>query len=335
MSNQKRMELIRVQYTRLPKLEFVSYVNNVIRIVDNHNPELHQIDCTFDLLVAESPQLKKLDVPYKAHPLTKIVTDLRRVRTVYVGSIFNHLRVVEVENSEDDISVNEVRIHLNRYLKNLKACKNEVERCEKVELFFDEIDKDKKLRGRFVSLKFTEHLDKLRNVHADIMKLGKDIIKSNSERPSEKTPTLRKSLMIAVEDLFKELEIAQIKNKDLDYKPLYDELNTLSTNYRNALSRRISHNKQKAEKNKELSTKEPEECAVETNSSQEVPSFNQKTFTLDKEELSKSMNGGKMEVKNKNGKDNGNGLDVMSLKQDDAVLTLTKYQQSSPVGDGD
>jgi len=42
-----------------------------------------------------------------------------------------------------------------------------------------------------------------------------------------------------------------------------------------------------------------------------------------------------MEVKNKNGKDNGNGLDVMSLKQDDAVLTLTKYQQSSPVDDGD
>ena len=131
------------------------------------------------------------------------------------------------------------------------------------------------------------------------------------------------------------MEIAQVKNKDQDYKPLYDELNTLSTNYRNALSRRISHNKQKAEKNKELSTKEPEECAIETNSSQEVPSFNQKTFTLDKEELSKTMNGGKMEVKNKNGKDNGNGLDVMSLKQDDAVLTLTKYQQSSPVDDGD
>ena len=53
MSNQKRMELIRVQYTRLPKLEFVSYVNNVIRIVDNYNFELYQIDCTFDLLVAE------------------------------------------------------------------------------------------------------------------------------------------------------------------------------------------------------------------------------------------------------------------------------------------
>ncbi len=334
MSNQKRMEIIRVPYTRLQKLEFVSYVNNVIRIVDSHNPELHQIDCTFDLLVAETPQLKKLDVPYKAHPLTKIVTDLRKVRTVYVGSIFNHLRVVEVENSEDDISINEVRIHLNRYLKNLKACKNEVERCEKVELFFEEIDKDKKLRGRFVSLKFTEHLEKLRNVHTDIMKVGKDIIKSTSERPTEKTPALRKSLMIAVEDLFKELEIAQIKNKDVDYKPLYDELNTLSTNYRNALSRRISHNKQKAEKNKELSTKVSEECLVEPNSSQEVPSFNQKTFMLDKEELNKSMNGQKVEVKSRNGKDNANGLDVMSLKQDEAVPTLTKQQQLPPVDDG-
>ena len=133
--------------------------------------------------------------------------------------------------------------------------------------------------------------------------------------------------------MFKELEIAQVKNKDQDYKPLYDELNTLSTNYRNALSRRISHNKQKTEKKKELSTKVSEECLVEINSSQEVQSFNQKTFTLDKEELNKSMNGEKIEGKNRNGKDNANGLDVMSLKQDDAIPTLTKHQQLPPVDD--
>ena len=140
--------------------------------------------------------------------------------------------------------------------------------------------------------------------------------------------------MIAVEDLFKELEIAQVKNKSLDYKPLYDELNTLSTNYRNALSRRISNNKQKAEKNKKILTNAPEESAIKPNPIKDEPSFKQRTYTLDKEELNKSKNGGKIEGKNRNGKDNVNGLDVMLLRQDDAVPTLTKHQQLPPVDDG-
>lgn len=297
MSNQQRMELIRVPYTRLQKLEFVSYVNNVIRIVDSHNPELHKINCTFNLLVAEIPQLEKLDVPYKAHPLTKMVTELRRKRTVYVSSIFNHLKVVEIENNKDDISINEVRIHLHRYLKNLKACKNDVERCEKVELFFAAIDKDKELRDTFTSLKFTEHLEKLRNVHTEIMKLGKDIIKSTSERPTEKTPVLKKSVMIAVEDMFKELEIAQVKNKDLDYKPLYNELNRLSTNYRNDVSRRVLHNKQKAERKKKLTTNKPDKSVLKSNFSQGAHPFAQRTLLLDRVELSKNKVEDKVEIK--------------------------------------
>lgn len=314
MSNEKRIELIRVPYTRLQKLDFVSYVKNIIRIVDSHNPELHKINCTFDLLVAEVPQLKKLDVPYKAHPLTKTATNLRKMRTVYIGSIFNHLGVVEIESNKGDVSINEVKIQLHRYLKNLKSCKNEVERCEKVELFFAEIDRDEKLKDTFTSLKFTEHLDKLRSVHSSIMKLRKDIIKSTSKRQTEKTMDLRKTVFAAMEYLFKELEIAQVKNKDFDYKPLCDELNRLSINYRNDLNRRVLHNKQKAEKNNKLLTGMPEESAIKS-----IAPFNQRVLLLDTAELSKN--------KIKKGKSNGNGMYVKSLKKDNAVATIVRKQQ--------
>lgn len=57
--------------------------------------------------------------------------------------------------------------------------------------------------------------NKLHNVHTDIMKLGKEIIKTTSERPVEKTPVLKKSVMIAVEDLLKELEVAHVKKQRL------------------------------------------------------------------------------------------------------------------------
>lgn len=328
MSIQKRMELVRVPYTRLQKLEFVSYVGNIIGIVDRHKPELLKINCTFDLLVAEVPQLNKLDVPYRAHPLTNIVTDLRKMRTVYIGSIFNHLGVVEIENKKGDVSINEVRIELHRYLKNLKSCKNEVERCQKVELFFTEIDNDKILTDAFTTLKFTEHLDKLRNVHSRIMKLRKDIIESTSKRPTEKTMVLKKSVYAAMEDLFKEVEIAQLKNKDLDYKPLCDELNRLSINYRNDLNRRVLHNKQKAEKNNKLLTSQPEESAVKTSASREVQPFKQRAILLDTEELSKYKN------KNEKGKGKHNGFHIKSLKEDKAVATIVNYKQLPPMSDG-
>lgn len=133
-------------------------------------------------------------------------------------------------------------------------------------------------------------------------------------------------MTIAIEDLFKELEIAQVKNKELDYKPLYDELNRLSINYRNDVSRRVLHNKQKTEKKSKLLTVEPEEFTIKANSSHDAQSFKQRTILLDTEEL----------IKNKfvNRKNNSSGFDLKSLKQDVAVAALTKHQQLTPVEDG-
>ena len=174
--------------------------------------------------------------------------------------------------------------------------------------------------------------NKLHNVHTDIMKLGKEIIKTTSERPVEKTPVLKKSVMIAVEDLLKELEVAHVKNKDLDYKPLYDELNRLSTNYRNDVSRRVLHNMQKAEKKKEVTTNMPDKSVLKSNFSQGAHPFAQRTLLLDRKELSKIKIKDKIEIEKV--KDNDTRCDIKSLKQEKTVAASTKYQQLPPVNDG-
>ncbi len=316
MLKQKTMELIEVPYSRLRKLELPIYVNGVIDIVEKHDAETLKINSVFDLLLAEKPNIVKLDVQYRAHPLTKKVSELRKMRTTYVGSILSHLNVVEKEDpSGVDIAVSSVKVEIDRYLRKLSAARTEALKCERVTRFFAAIDSNEELEDAFTSLKFSERLDKLRSVHATILELSKKRVESSSQRPTEKTSDLRDSVILAIRYFFKDLEVAPLRNMDLEYKPLYDELNKLSVDYRNMLSRRYLFDKQKAEKGKGLDTGETVEETETTNSSTAPQPFALRTFQVDTEEM------------NKNGNGTNNGFGVKPVEQEKAAAKSTKQEQ--------
>ena len=52
-------------------------------------------------------------------------------------------------------------------------------------------------------------------------------------------------------DLFMQIEVASLKNTDLDYKPLINEINGVIDNYRELVNTRYTINKKKAAKQEE------------------------------------------------------------------------------------
>ena len=319
------MKLVKIPYDRLLKLELRSYAKCIINIVDEHDPEALKIDAMFNLLVAKTPQIEQLNERYRAHPLTKMLNELRRMRKVYIDAIVSRLKVVMGEDKPElKYEVNLVRIHINRFLENLNSCRTEVQRNEKVALFFKTIDESEELEETFSTLGFTLNLNELRNVHSSILETTARRIKTTAQRSADKTKELRSSVTKALRNFFKELEVAPLKNSDLDYAALYSELNKLSAEYKNMISVRLANNKRKAEKQEEVDIDETDVTEVSTeatNSSHNTQPLAQRMFDLNGEELDKNVN--------------GNGSVAEPLKQEKAVATSAKHEQLPSVNNED
>ncbi len=322
MLDSKKLELVKISFSRLLKLEVPQFVNEVIDIVEKHDPELMKVDFTYNLLVAEKPQIKKLVVWYRSHPLTKSLSELRKSRTLYIGSVSSRMYVVDKEDvSGVNQSVLLVKSEISRFLENFSSSRNEAVKCQKVTQFFATIDQNEKLEDALTSLKFSEALDLLRSVHANILELRNERFSNISLRPKDKTTDLIDSVLSTTMILFKELEIAQLKFPEIDYEPLFNELNDRLIYYRDLINARALHNKKKAEMAKASGTEETEETTETTNSSQSAQPLEQRMFRLNAEDL------------NKNG--NGNGSEVEKLDNEKTVVKSTKKPKLPPLNNED
>ena len=249
---EKTLSLISISYSSFLKVEVPRFALRVIEIVEKHNPEELQINEIFEQLVAEQPTIDKLQDKYAAHPLTEELSELRRMRSVYIGSLRQQLRVaISEDKSRIDKDVKLVKASLNKFFANLELCKNDEMFNQKMTQFFKSIDENEELETAYSTLDFTKHLNNLRNVHSSIQEdLGKRL-SSISQRPGETTAELKKRMFTAIKNLFKQIDVAQLKHTELDYAPLYHELNQLLIVYRDLINLRVLNNKRKAEKKEE------------------------------------------------------------------------------------
>ena len=242
-------KIIKIDFSSLLKFELPNVANRVIEIVEKHNPETFKIKELFDELVEQKPQIDKLKIRFGAHPLTKEMNDLRtRLRAFTIG-ISNQMKTIEngkVESMQAALKVAQpvVNLYIDKIWKN-----NNVETEEKVSAFFDNIDANEELEVAFTTLNMSTYLDELRSVLSELVEQFNNRGVSYSSRVEIKTNLLAKPIIKAIRNLFLDIELAQVKNKDLDYTPLVYELNTLLAYFDRTINVLASHNKKKAEQN--------------------------------------------------------------------------------------
>ena len=71
---------------------------------------------------------------------------------------------------------------------------------------------------------------------------------SISKRPKETTAQPTKSVLTAIKNMIKLIEVAPLLNDGIDYKPLFSELNQFFADYKNMINKRLLLNKKKANK---------------------------------------------------------------------------------------
>ena len=235
-------------YSRLSKEELPQLAVRVMAIVNNHDAEKLKIDAMFDLLELEETQINMLDSGYGPHPLTSELTKLREDRRFTVSSIFFQLKkVTKKKVAGKDKELKLATIAINLHLTKLNTSKNDETFNRRLEIFFNEIKNDEALQDAFETLDFNPLLNELKMTHSKIQELILARWSSTHQRSKIKTGVLRSSILTALMDLFKQIDIAPLKHLDVDYEPFFKDMNGLLNEYRVILNKRFLFNKRKAE----------------------------------------------------------------------------------------
>ena len=255
--------ITRFGFSRLMNEDFKSLASRVIKIVEGHNPETLKIQEIYDLLVELEPQIESIQLRELAHPISGDLMELRRQRVAFAQGIINEMKTIE--NGKIEGKVEYVNVAKPLVLQHLQGASNMRDKkiYNNIVNFVRHCTLNPELSEAFINMELSAYLSSLQSVNITIEELSLKRGKSFSKRPKNPTPGIIAQTKIAIENLFKQIEIAQLINQELDYKPLIDELNNEIADMKAKLKARASYNKKKAEealnnKNTEVVEKQDE-----------------------------------------------------------------------------
>ncbi len=245
------MVLLNLRLSKLWKLERVEYANQVIKIVDEHDPEALKISDMYNLLVARQPEIDQLNVRYRAHPMTVSIQHLRSLRGLHISNILGRLKLVRKEKGDLDGDVKLVRTEIDRHFGNFRSSKNEAIKIQKVDKFNTAVEASQELEEALSELGFTSLMNDLRSVHSRIKSNSELRNKSIAARPQTKTNDLQKAVDDSIVNLFTDIRLAMLRNPEINYNPLIADLNKVTLNFDNYINIRIGQSERKAEEKAE------------------------------------------------------------------------------------
>ncbi len=246
-----RKKIISVPFSRLLKLEVQDMALEVIRILEKHDPEELQLKPMYELLLGEKPKIDALEVPYRKHRASKKLDKLRKQRNVHVSAIkFETRKVVALDDTGYDDTVLLLQSEIERFLDDFYDSENERVMHRKLNQFFEKIDNNEALAEAMETLGFIPLLNNLKLNIADVINLLNIRSGDISTRGNTKTVSLRNSVVGIVKDALDDIRLAQLKNSELDYNPLINELNDKLKHYDYLINVRKRVNERKAEERK-------------------------------------------------------------------------------------
>jgi hypothetical protein len=307
-TNNMRHKFISLPFSRLLKLEIRKVAFDVIKIVEEHNPEELQIKPMYDVFLAEKPKVAALDVPYKSHPATKILVRLRKERNVHVRSIkFELKKAIDLDPTGDDKTVVLLKSELDRFLKDFLESENDLLRNEKLDMLLAKADANEALYEALQSKGFIPILDDLKMNLSDIIAQIDIRRKSKAKRPKVKTEVLRTQVAKAVKNMLDEIYLAQFKNPELDYSSLFNELNEMLGEVRYLVNIRLSNNEKKVAERKAAQENEASNTTSQSNGATTSTPYNMTSFI---DEKGMDMDVQHKEMTNENLPTTGDALNV-------------------------
>lgn len=241
------MELKRISLSKVLKLEIPLLLNDVIKIIEKHNPEHLHLNARLNALKEQQQLVKLLEVPRIAHPLTAKVQLLREKELQCVGAIVSHMQFIvraDIESMRDAVSVAQPIVM--RFLSGLRK-NNERVIDEIIHQFSKYLDQHSEVYDALSNLGLQPFVDEMRKVHAQKHVVMMERENDNLNRESKVNSRLiQKEAMNVLNSMFDTIVVLSGYKDSPNYDPLIQELNVLLTRYATIIHTRKTHNKKKS-----------------------------------------------------------------------------------------
>lgn len=242
------MELNYIPFTKLLKQELPTLAQEIINTAELYDPEALKINVGYDRLVGLVPTFKLISQPYGAHHITAKLVIARKKCLLHARSIANRTEFVIKENAHKQTdAMLEANIQVNRYLNRLYQCKREKQVYKQIEDFLIELSINTALTEFTEEFLLTPDIDKLRVAQQEVTFLLLKRKSSISGRSKLTRKQLADPIEEAIKFFFKEIEVVAVRNPELNYEPLVNDLNETVRKQRNSINLRDLNNKRKAQ----------------------------------------------------------------------------------------
>jgi hypothetical protein len=220
------------------KFELSEILERVENIVNKHNPEALSINGMFQLLKAEKPGLSKLTaVESRGFPERDKVSQLYFRRHQLLYAIKHQAAVVEkaAVASQAPFALLIIPV-IGSHLKDFKKA-NLTEKLEKVNVFLNVLDEAAN-KPAVAGLGMSVYVDELREIQVAINAATTNKKTLVSVRTRSQTQQVKISVLTALRNLFRAIELASVEHTDKDYTQLIGELNNYLASFNAAVKTR-------------------------------------------------------------------------------------------------
>ena len=186
-----------------------------------------------NLLLAEQPNIDALTVPYAGHPITPKLANLRVLLRLQLRFIALDLKMLLAKDAAVEIDgLQLLKIEIPRFLSKLRDSKNEEIMLRKVQQFVTEVTVNPDLADAVKTHGLTDSFNTLRMTLSEINENLNKRLASYAKRIKAKTGDLTASVTMAARNMTLDINLAQLRNPELNYLPLVNDLNELLNMYK-------------------------------------------------------------------------------------------------------
>jgi len=233
------------------KFELTEILGSVEEIVIKHDPEALGINGMFQLLLAEKPGLSKLtEVGERSYPDLDVLTDLYIRRDKVLKAIKSQLTTIEnAALPAQSVQSKLVLPVIKRYLKDFRSG-NLTEKSGMINALLEALN-NAEIITALEDLFMTVYLDELKAIQTAINDSSDSKKTSVLGRQKSQMQQVKSSVLSALRNLFKAIELASIEHTDKDYSLLVKDLNNYLAIFNTVVKTRRLVRKQNAEKKEE------------------------------------------------------------------------------------
>ena len=236
----------KISLSKLLKLELGAFIEDVVRIISKYDTKALHIDATFQLILDQQPNLVLVEEPNGPNVLTQELNDLIQECLNYAAIINSQIRVyARLKDEKTKQLVKKGRPTVLLYLNYLRQ-NNLTAILGLMKGFFIDLENNPEVKEALIALGLGEYLQHLQNALITYQKVRLERLQSKAARPEIDSKAMQKHMQHLLRTLFNQINHYHHAFKDLDYRPMMNELNIIIPTYTNIINTRATVNKKKA-----------------------------------------------------------------------------------------